>query len=62
MGSLDELAMAMAIGLPIVLVSAGGVFLALSGEPPAPPPREAGGAPATEETGAGAPAATALPR
>jgi hypothetical protein len=42
----DDLAMAMAIGLPIVLVSVGGVFVALTGEPPASRSREAGRGPA----------------
>ena len=43
---MDDLAMAMAIGLPIVLVSVGGVFVALTGEPPASRSREAGSEPA----------------
>ncbi len=35
MDGLDDLAMALAIGLPIVLVSAGGIFVALAEEGPA---------------------------
>ena len=35
MDGLDDLAMALAIGLPIVLVSAGGIFVALTGKGPA---------------------------
>jgi hypothetical protein len=43
---MDDLAMAMAIGLPIVLVSMAGVLVALTGEPPASRSREAGREPA----------------
>ena len=35
MDPLDDLAMALAIGLPIVLVSAAGIFLAVTEEAPA---------------------------
>lgn len=45
MDGLDDLAMALAIGLPIVLVSAGGIFVALTDVRPASPPREAGSTP-----------------
>ena len=41
--------MAMAIGLPIVLVSAAGVFVALTGEPPASRSRGAGRGPAAAD-------------
>ena len=46
MDGLDDLALAAAIGLPIVLVSAAGIFLSLTGERPASPRGEAGGEPA----------------
>ena len=59
MDGLDDLALAAAIGLPIVLVSAAGIYLALTGEAPASPRGKAGRVPAAggpdeeEDTAAG---------